>query len=346
MSMYSSRSVRIEDPSGVGEARRAAQQLGEQLALTETEIAHAALAATELGTNIVKYSGRGELVLRPLQNRYTGIEILALDRGPGIENIGVCLQDGYSTSGSPGTGLGAVRRIAQTFDIYSTPARGTAVLLQIHASGPAAAQADAPPAFGLINLCKPGETHCGDAWAVERRNGRLRAVVADGLGHGQFAAEAAWGVIASVRHHDQEQSPLRLLAAAHERIRSTRGAAAAIVDVTLASGEIRYAGIGNIGGGLFNVDRSIRDKSLASMNGTLGSAVRKLQEFAYSGATGSVLVMYSDGLASQWDLTRYPGLLTRHPALVAGVLYRDYARGNDDVTVLVLAVGKGEESVQ
>jgi len=50
------------------------------------------------------------------------------------------------------------------------------------------------------------------------------------------------------------------------------------------------------------------------------------------------LIMYSDGLQSRWNLQDYPGLVHRHPAVIASVLHRDFCRGRDDVTVLVVAL--------
>ncbi len=63
----------------------------------------------------------------------------------------------------------------------------------------------------------------------------------------------------------------------------------------------------------------------------------RLQQFEYARAAGSMVVMHSDGVSARWDLARREGLLHRHPATVAAVLYRDHARGRDDATVLVFA---------
>ncbi len=68
---------------------------------------------------------------------------------------------------------------------------------------------------------------------------------------------------------------------------------------------------------------------------------RKFQEFAYPFPKGATLVMHSDGLISRWTLDAYPGLAAHDPALVAGVLYRDFQRGRDDVTVLVARGAEG-----
>ena len=67
----------------------------------------------------------------------------------------------------------------------------------------------------------------------------------------------------------------------------------------------------------------------------MGHECRKIQTFSYPWSKGSVLVLYSDGLQTRWTLDRYPALRGRDPALLAAVLYRDFARGRDDVTVVV-----------
>ena len=64
---------------------------------------------------------------------HKAVEMLALDRGPGMADVPRCLGDGYSTGGSLGQGLGAVRRLSTDFDIYSMPERGTAVYCQVAA---------------------------------------------------------------------------------------------------------------------------------------------------------------------------------------------------------------------
>jgi hypothetical protein len=103
--------------------------------------------------------------------------------------------------------------------------------------------------------------------------------------------------------------------------------------VDFATEELRYVGVGNIAGTVYADGVS---RSAISHNGTLGHGVRKIQEFSYHFPRGAALVMHSDGLATQWRLEQYPGLAVRSPGLIAGVLYRDFKRGRDDVTVIVL----------
>ena len=74
---------------------------------------------------------------------------------------------------------------------------------------------------------------------------------------------------------------------------------------------------------------------MTSHNGTLGHELRKIQEFSFPWEPQSVLIMHSDGLGSQWDLNQYPGIMRKHASVIAAVLYRDFERQRDDVTVLV-----------
>jgi len=72
-----------------------------------------------------------------------------------------------------------------------------------------------------------------------------------------------------------------------------------------------------------------------SHNGTLGHGARQIRGYQFPWPAGALFVMHSDGLLSHWQLSDYPGLIQRHPALIAAVLYRDFSRGRDDVTVVV-----------
>lgn len=74
---------------------------------------------------------------------------------------------------------------------------------------------------------------------------------------------------------------------------------------------------------------------MASYNGTAGGEISKIRELTYPWPEGAVLVMHSDGLTTHWKLSQHPGLIRKHTSLIAGILYRDYSRGTDDVTVLV-----------
>lgn len=321
----------VTEPSQVCEARRVAAALAGRLGFGETEASKLALVVTEAGNNLVKHGGGGELLLCPLdQGGVAGVEVLALDQGPGMADLGRCLRDGFSTAGTPGTGLGAIVRLSSVFDIHSALHVGTALLARLwsHPLPPGVPAAELE--VGAVGLPYPGEEVCGDAWAAEQTTGRGLFVVADGLGHGPVAATAAREAVRVFREN-VHLTPAEILLTIDPVLRSTRGAAVLVVEVSLANRQVCCAGVGNISGTIFAAGAS---RSLVSHNGTVGHAVRKVQEFVYPFPPGALLVLQSDGLATSWRLDQYPGLAFRDPALIAGVLYRDFKRGRDDVTVV------------
>lgn len=166
---------------------------------------------------------------------------------------------------------------------------------------------------------------------TEKKEG-IAILIADGLGHGPFAAEAAQAV-ARAFEADPFAGPKAVLEAGHiEAIRS-RGAAAAVAELSYDSGVLRYAGVGNIAGNLISSEQS---RGMASHNGIVGVQIRKVQEFEYTSPANGLLIMHSDGIQTRWSLDKYPGLARRHPAVIAAVLARDFKRGRDDLTVVVV----------
>jgi anti-sigma regulatory factor (Ser/Thr protein kinase) len=323
--------IHIRETSAVAEARREVTDMAKAVGFDQSGVGRVAIVVTEAATNLVKHTPQGQLLARAFdRDGVAVIEVLALDQGPGIANIGESLRDGYSTAGSPGTGLGAIKRLSDEFDIYSAPGKGVALLSQLWSRRPPRGTRPAPYEIGVVCLPMPGEEACGDAWAVEWRGGHCVILVADGLGHGPDAAAAAMAAANALRTHPQ-LAPAALIEFAHGALRSTRGAALAVADLDLAR-EVRYAGIGNIAG-VTCAPGSTRH--MVSHAGIVGHEVRKVQEFVYPWTQDSLLVMHSDGLSTHWNLDQYPGLAGRRPSLIAGVLYRDFTRGRDDVTVIV-----------
>jgi anti-sigma regulatory factor (Ser/Thr protein kinase) len=333
--------VEVADASQVGEARRLVTALARAAGFGEDDAGRAALVATEAATNLARHGGGGALVARALPadaHGARGLELLALDRGPGIPDPARALVDGYSTGGTAGEGLGAMRRQSDAFDLYGAPGQGTALLLRLR-PGRAAAAPDERD-FGAVCLPLPGERECGDAWAHfgTPSGGDERLVVVDGLGHGPMAADAAGAALdaAGRLFADRPQAaPADAMQAMHLALRATRGAAVAVVALDRPAGRLRFAGVGNIAGSVVPAEAGARSQSTVSHNGTVGHAMRKVQEFEYAWPPGALLVLHSDGLATQWRVDDRPGLAARDAALVAGVLYRDWTRGRDDVTVVV-----------
>ncbi|MFN8489364.1 MAG: ATP-binding SpoIIE family protein phosphatase [Caldilineaceae bacterium] len=330
--MQTQRLFPITEASQTAEARRAISELARTLGFNETDTGKVALVVTEAATNLLKHAKQGQLIVRAIERAgIPGLELLALDRGPGITNVNKALQDGYSTTGSSGTGLGAMMRLAAEFDLYSQVGGGTALLTRFWLK-PLPAAITEGVQVGVVSLPKAGEQVCGDQWAVQPQRDRCLLVVADGLGHGPEAAKAAQAAVQTLAM-PTALPPTALMEDAHRALRSTRGAAVALVELQWPQQLVRFVGIGNISA--LVLDGANR-RHLVSHNGIVGHEMRKLQEFTTPWNDGALLILHSDGLATHWNLTDYAGLTTHDPSLIAGVLYRDFTRGRDDVTVVVV----------
>lgn len=312
----------------VGEARRFAVGLAGASGLDEALRSDVGIVATELATNLVRHGGGGHIIARPLPPG-AGIELIAVDRGPGMSSVAECLRDGYSSAGSMGTGLGAVRRIGTAFDAFSAPGQGTVVVVRVAARGEPAAVAAG------VCVAKPGETESGDGWTAVTTGARTAICVVDGLGHGPAAAEAA----AAGREaflHAAAGTPPDMLEALHRALRPTRGGAVAVAVADAEAQTVRFGGIGNVAGTILT---PTTQRSMVSHNGIVGHQMHRVREFEYPWPAGAMLVLYSDGLASQWRTDAYPGVLQHDPAVICALLYRDFSRGRDDVTVVACRAG-------
>jgi anti-sigma regulatory factor (Ser/Thr protein kinase) len=329
--------VIVKEQSQTAEARRVARAWAGRAGMDTVLSEQVAIVATEVATNLIKHGGGGEVLLNTTSETdaetQPGLELLALDNGSGMPNLEQCLRDGFSTSGSPGQGLGAIRRLSSSCDIYSAAGRGTALLARWQA---AARHATPHPEtrleIGAVNIAKPGQEVCGDSWGIERAPGICTIMVADGLGHGPEAKEASSTAIRML--HQNTGCPLvELLDRVHLALRSTRGAAVAIARIDVHRGTVLFAGTGNIAAQISGGGTPARH--LVSTNGTAGVQIHKPREFTYPWPRDGILVMNSDGLSTKTGLEKQAGLASHHATLIAGVLYRDFTRGNDDATVVV-----------
>ncbi|MBW4037380.1 MAG: SpoIIE family protein phosphatase [Acidobacteria bacterium] len=322
------------DPSRIGHARRQALIMGRTLDFNELKQGQLAIIVTEAAGNIAAHASEGQILLTPWRyNDCCGIDIVAIDKGKGIANIGRAFEDGFSTSGTPGQGLGAMARLTPTLQLYSVAGHGTALFARIQQSTSTPEPADS---YALGSVCVPivGETACGDAWSFHTAPGRSIYILADGLGHGPYAAEASQEAI-RIFHEYPHKSPTQILTAGHAALAKTRGAAVSIAEIDHEKGVLNFAGVGNVSGSILHAGKT---RTMVTMNGTLGHAIRTLQQFSYPWEKNSSLIMHSDGITTRWSFDQYPGLAARHPALIAAVLYREAARKHDDVTVLVASI--------
>ena len=314
--------IRVDESSGVAPVRRAVARLASRLAFSEEDAGRAALVATELATNLVRHTDGGEVVLRA---NGEALDIVAWDRGPGIRDIERSLVDGFSTAGGSGTGLGAVRRLSDRFDVNSATPGGTVVTAAVGGGS------SVPSADGLALAVAP-ETVSGDAWTFCVDGTGTSVLLADGLGHGPDAAQASERATAALRPGERVEATLERV---HEALRPTRGAAVAVARVDEARGVLQFVGVGNISAVLCGRGSS---KSLTSLSGTAGRQVRTIRSFQYELPDSGLLVMHSDGCRTGWDLEADPALRRKSPLLIASTLIRDWERGRDDVSVVVLTL--------
>ena len=330
--------IEISESSQTGEARRRVVALAEKLDMGEHRCGAIAVAATEMATNLIKHAGRGHILVQRLERPdKPGLRVIAVDKGPGVADITRALADGHSTAGSMGSGLGAIRRLSDSFDFYSVPGSGTVVIAdfwQQDGSRPPSAihgGTSLPFQIGVVSEPLRGEEVCGDGWGVRLSRDQLLVMVVDGLGHGILAAEAAREAERALATAKSE-SLTDIVLDTHAALKKTRGAAFGIAKIQPEKGLLTFVGVGNIAASVLSMGSS---RSMASQNGILGQQMERVQEFTCPWGRGNILVMHSDGLISRWSLEPYPGIWNRHPSLIAAVLHRDYYRGRDDVTVLV-----------
>jgi anti-sigma regulatory factor (Ser/Thr protein kinase) len=326
------RAIALDDESRVAEVRRMAVNKAKAVGFVETDVGRVAIVATELATNLLKHAQQGEILVSAFDDgEGAGIECLALDRGPGIPDVAASMRDGHSTAGSLGAGLGAIARQSQVLDIYSSKTHGSAVLARIYKGDPASGVAKSTPPTGVVCLPIAGEEACGDAWSVKRTSVGLCLMVVDGLGHGPLAATASHAAVMAFEASEGAPST-ELMQRLHNALRPTRGAAASVAALPADGGPVTFVGVGNVAGAVVTATET---KRMVSHNGTLGHAMKTVKPFTYPAAGETLVVLASDGLGTAWSLDSYPGLRLRHPSLIAGVLYRDFSRRRDDVTVLV-----------
>jgi anti-sigma regulatory factor (Ser/Thr protein kinase) len=326
----------VSDQSQVGEVRRAAKTLSDRLGFSQEQAGRLAIIVTEAANNLVAHASNGEFLLCPYlrDDEVPTIDVLTIDRGPGISDISRTMDDGFSTAGTPGNGMGAIRRLAQNFEVYSQVGTGTVLLARVSADS-SHRRSSTPLIAGFICIPLKGEQVSGDTVALRISDHGGTFMVADGLGHGKLANEASMEA-GKIFAEGRDLSPAELLGAMNQGLRATRGAAVAVLSIDCDSNAIRYSGVGNITAAVFQGESS---RSLVSHNGIVGHQAPKVQEFTYQWPKSGLLVMNSDGLLTNWRLNQYPGLMQRDPVVIAAVLYRDFNRGRDDVSILVVKEG-------
>ncbi|MEV4517992.1 SpoIIE family protein phosphatase [Dactylosporangium sp. NPDC049525] len=320
--------IPVDEAGAAGVARRVAVDCARRLGFSDERAGEVAIVAAELASNLHRHADVGSLSVRCLRAGASGgVELVAVDSGPGMADLVFSGADGTSTAGTLGIGLGAVRRLSSHSGGYSLPGRGTVLTAQLWAGRD---RVETPVVAGLSRPIT-GETVCGDRWAARERDGALLLLVADGLGHGALAAAAANAVVDAFLASGLD-APAAIVEHLHRVVSHTRGAAVSVVRVE--GDAVRFAGLGNVAGVIASPDGERR--SMVSMPGIVGHQSRGMREFGYELPPEAVVVLHSDGVSDRWNLRDYPGLSRQDPLLIAGTLLRDAGVRRDDACVAVV----------
>ena len=321
--------ISVDDGSVPGRVRLSATRLAQSLGFDEHRTGQIAIAATELATNLYRHAEDGAVLLRVCRDaEVAAVELVALDKGPGMDNVAAACEDGRTTAGTLGIGLGSVLRAATWFRVHSVPGRGTVIAVTFF---PQKASALPPTAAGLTRPMSQ-ETVCGDAWAQRRWDGGTSLVLADGLGHGELAAVAARKAVDAFYNVPSVEHPSATIEAINVALRGTRGAAVSALSIDSSTSRVRFAGVGTVS---VWIDDGERRHAFAPAPGILGTFSKRVREIESPIAPNSVVVLHSDGLTSKWSLSHYPGLRVNDPLVIAATLLRDAGIRHDDACILV-----------
>ncbi|OSP54380.1 ATP-binding protein [Pseudoruegeria sp. SK021] len=321
--------IEIDDRSAIAALRRLARRYATSIDLPERRLEEMAIVVTEAATNVLRYAERGRALIEVIHA--PGVEKIVLvftDHGPGIGDMDRMFQDGESSSGSAGLGLSAIRRLSDTFDIFSSAADGTTIVCTFD-------RQNSPPNAAVLDIeglrvCHPAESVCGDDWMLRQTPEATDVLVCDGLGHGSRAAEAAAELIQGATNHAAD--PAATITALSADLVGHRGAVAAMIRIHMADLTMAYSALGNIATLCIGATGIRR---LAVRDGRIGGQATHGFEDTIQLAPGDILILHSDGLKTLRDKNFAPGLLGRSPLLIAAFLLDRAFRGRDDASIVV-----------
>jgi anti-sigma regulatory factor (Ser/Thr protein kinase) len=324
----------VPDRTYLPSVKREIERILERNGFSVPEIGRINIIVSELVTNLGKHAIQGQEILVKLlgDKSVKGIEILSLDNAPGMKNPLRMLEDGVSTSGTFGQGLGAIKRLSDEFDIYSEAEKGTIVLSRFYKKGFKKIPDNKCPEFTSVIVPLKGETECGDGWSIKHYRGRCIILALDGLGHGPDAQAAAQKAINVFQCCDEEM-PNDIMKKIHSEISKTRGAVGCVASIDMREGKLLYCGLGNIAGRIISNGDS---RSLISYSGILGHNMpNTFQNHPFDWDEHKLLVLHSDGIKAKWDFIRYTNWQRYDTSLIAASIYKDNTRRTDDSMVIV-----------
>ena len=333
--------VSIEEEPQLVKVRHEIEKLAKEIGFSEKEIGEISIVVTELAENLIKHKTvNGKIIYSPITDeKRKGIEIVSVDEGPGIAKIEAVLEDGFSTTGSLGIGLGAVKRLMTEFTINSNVQKdslgglGTRIVTRKYL--PFAREPEkvnkAFTRYSVFSKSKTDETYNGDNYFLHHYEDKTMIAVIDGLGSGRMAFEAS--LRARQFLVENYHAPLEeIIHGIHQSLRLTRGVAISIALISDTANTLEYVGIGNVMGRVYNSPTPL---NLVNYNGTLGIALQRFKVFSYPWQVGNIIILTTDGISTKYNFDKDPSLLKQHPIIIANAIFRDFSKTHDDATILV-----------
>ncbi|MCF6406018.1 ATP-binding protein/SpoIIE family protein phosphatase [Chitinophaga filiformis] len=330
-------SFNVDDRSYLAILKREVHRLSIQCGLTEKKIAEIDIVVAEIGSNIIKHAGHGEVLVMLTDTPQPAIEIIAIDSGPGITDLARMMQDGISTARTLGHGLGAVKRLSDFLQIYSVKGWGT-ILVSRFFIKPADQYTPKPGAeIRTLLVSKPGERVCGDDYYVRSDRAGVRVFLGDGLGHGIEANKAVAAAVNSFRYCMLSDLS-EVLRQMHDDVKRTRGLVGTIAVFSNKTHTWKICGVGNIHTRMLTAATS---RTHLPYNGIIGHNMPRTmneQEVSHEPGKEQILILCSDGIRTRWDMMKYPAIFRYDMSVLAAAIYKDNARKTDDMSVVIVKV--------
>jgi anti-sigma regulatory factor (Ser/Thr protein kinase) len=299
---------------------------------SENKVGEIDIIVAEIVTNLVKHAGGGKLLAKLIkEDDVDGIELISIDSGEGMADVNRMMVDGISTKNSLGQGLGAIKRMSDVFQVYTQKGWGTILLARIF-------KEELPykrkkNEIRSLVVPKPGEVKCGDGFFCNVTNEDVRIFCGDGLGHGEPASAAVHEAITAFQLC-AETSPADIIRHIHDKVKKTRGLVGTAAIYSIKNKVWRLCGVGNIATRIIN---GIDTKNYMAYNGIIGHNIpTTLKDTEIDWINGQTLIMCSDGIKTRWEHAKYPALLKFDLSILTAVVFKDFARFTDDMSVAAI----------
>lgn len=336
----------IKERHHIFSVKRDIANYAKKIGFSEKEIEEISIVVTELGENLITHEAiSGEILYSAIMEvDRKGIEIISIDKGPGIANIEAVMEDGYSSKKSLGIGLGAVKRLMNEISIESTTKNLSSIYFSEKVPGTKiitrkylkTQDIESPrrlqkTTFSVFTRSKLGESFNGDNFVLKSFMNKTLFGVIDGLGHGKGASIASNLTRVCILENFSKELDV-LIKLLHEKLRKTRGVALSLGLIDHQHNLFKYIGIGNVLTRIFNTSEPLRP---VNYNGTLGVSLRKYKILEYPWANNNIIIMTSDGISSKYELDDFLDVMHNHPMVIGHKIFKKYGKYQDDATILI-----------